>query len=361
MTEFFPLSWQDIEWRALWVLLLILLWPLISWLRTRGQASFPWLAAQDTAEQSVYYHSRIAAFMATQTAGSTQGKQRLAWLSPLQAGLRVSLLGLVLLALAGPFYWQSHPQSVSDSPPVRDVTLVVESSVSLVLEDYAENGQPLSRIAVLQQVLDEFVAALPHHRFSLILYADEAFTLMPMTADRNSLRAELPRLLPYLAGRTDQAMGEAMAMAIRNMHTDPNRSTTFEPLLVVVSDGLQARSRLSLADVIDYANASGIAIHTIGLGGQESLSAGRSSLIYQPLETASLQTLAADTGGRFVAVYDPAELRDAFSQLQVRARDGLVEQGEDWRQISLVHWPLSLALVVGLLLLASGWARMYLR
>lgn len=365
MTEFFSI-WQDVHWQAAWVLLLVVLWPMVRWLRQQSQARWPWLAEPATQAQPVFYHSKIAAFMATRGDQPVQSPGLIRWLMPLQTLLRTLLVILVLLALAGPIYWQALPQQVRQAEPIRDVTLVVESSVSLLLEDYAENDQPLSRVAVLQQVLDEFVAAMPQHRFSIILYADQAFTLMPMTADRNTVRAELPRLLPYLAGRTDQAMGEAMVLAIRTMLADTQRPKDYDPLLVVVSDGLQARSRLSLADVIEYAGLNDIAIHTIGLGGQQDLSTRSSGLIYQPLETASLQTLAADTGGQFVAVFDPNALRQAFAQLQLRAPEGVVEQGEQWRAVSLAHWPLMLALgVAGLLLLIHvlthyplrGWRR----
>lgn len=314
---------------------LLLVWFVWQALRQRRH----WLAPSQ--RKPVFFHPLIARFMCQ----TDKPKHSQSARNPLDYLPTVIML-LLVSALAQPQRDIQQPPQLS-AKPVRDIALVVESSVSFVLEDYRLNQQPATRMEVVKHVLDQFVAGLAQNRFSLLLYAEQAYTLVPMTADSQALRLNLQRLQPYLAGRTDEAMGEALGLALRDLaQADaglPKR------LIVLISDGLQQPSRLDLQRIVEYAQSLDVPIYTIGIGAGSQAADLRthSGLIYQALETDSLRFLAEQTGGQFFQVGGQQDLKRVLSDIE-RRQAAPYRQDEQPRhsQQDLSVWPLTLALIL---------------
>lgn len=193
--------------------------------------------------------------------------------------------------------------------------MVVETSVSMGLEDYQIGSEPASRLEAIKSVLDEFIAGMTGNRFSLILYAESAYTLMPLTSDGTTARLMLKRLMPYLAGRTDEATGEALGLALQQ--TEQATETTRNRVVVLISDGLTASSRLPLSEAVNYAQGLNVPIYTIDVGAEEDSADQReySGLIYQTLDSSPLQAIAEQTGGRYYRVGGQADLQTVLQQI----------------------------------------------
>ena len=301
VTNSFNLYFAQPEWFGL--LLLWVLWQ--AWRQARN-----WLTPGES--DAVFFHPNIAHFLRN-NGKNTPLPNRL----KLPRFLPLVIMLLLTSALAQPVRDIDQPPQLS-AQPVRDIALVLESSVSFVLEDYQLNAQPASRMSVVKQVLDEFISGLTQNRFSLLLYAQQAYTLVPMTADAQAIRLNLQRLQPYLAGRTDEAMGEALGLALRDITQQPEHSP--KRLVVLISDGLQQPSRISLDSIVDYAQSLDVPIYTIGIGAgsQAADLRSHSGLIYQPLETDSLRFLAEQTGGQFFQVGGQQDLKRVLSDIERR-------------------------------------------
>lgn len=261
------------------------------------------------AQTRVFRHSLI-----DQMGFVAQPIRRMHWGRWLLHLCRWLLLGLLTMALAEPVYKVELPPE-PQTKTVRDIVLVVETSVSMGLEDYQVSGQPASRLDAIQSVLDPFVAQLRGNRFSLILYADAAYTLMPLTSDTTTTRMMLKRLIPYLAGRTDEATGEALGLALQQ--TEKATETTQNRVVVLISDGVTRASRVPLTEVVNYAQGLNIPIYTIGVGGEAASADQRtySGLIYQTLDASPLQALAEQTGGRYYQVGGREDLQTVLQQI----------------------------------------------
>lgn len=322
-------------------------WPFV-------QAIWPnaWRPSGQAGQMPVFFHPKIDQFMAdssqTDFASTTQKRDlsRRVLISLLKIGLMLSLL----VALAQPQRLiEQAPQA--NSQPVRDIALVLESSVSFVLEDYELQGQPTSRMEVVKAVLDEFVQGLSDNRFSLALYAEQAYTLVPMTFDNQVMRANLQRLQPYLAGRTDQAVGEALGLALREVAQAEQTDSIQKRLVVLVSDGVQTPSRIDLDSIIEYANHLSVPIYTIGIGAGAAIPAENptSGLIYQALQTRELKKLAEQTQGQFYQVGGPDDLQSVLRSIEQTEGVQRTPTSETrWQTQPLYFTPLALAL--GLLL-----------
>lgn len=253
-------------------------------------------------------------------------QQRAVWVS-LQV-FRSLIVTALLVALAQPFAEEER----SPQPPEktqRELVFVIESSASLLLPDYQLQAQSVPRIEAVKQVLDRFMAGLVGNRFGLVVYAEQAYSLLPLTMDHEAARLSLLRLKPYMAGRTDEAMGEALGLALEqnrqlSVLTEPEviakrkeKVPARKRVVVLISDGLSRSSRLKIDEAINYAQQMQIPVYTIGVGASSESADTRKfrGLIYQPLEEESLKKIAEETGGRYFRVDGREQLENVLQQI----------------------------------------------
>jgi Ca-activated chloride channel family protein len=185
-----------------------------------------------------------------------------AWLAA--PGLRAPLLlqalafGLLVTALAQP---RESGEAITPPPQGRDIALVIDSSLTMSLQDFDLQGKPVSRMAMLRQVLGDFVQARAHDRFALLVFGTQAALLTPPTFDQAHVLAQLQRLQVGVAG-DDTALGDALGLALK-----PLRQAQLRPAIILVSDGEPSNSgELSPAEAVAVARQLGVAIHTLQIG-----------------------------------------------------------------------------------------------
>jgi len=329
------------EWFAGWGGLALL----ALWHRFRpGQTDWQQVAQ---AQAMVFRHSLI-----DRMAFRTPPVKAIRWQQLLLHLLRWLLLGLLITALAEPVYQVELPPE-SQTKTVRDIVMVVETSVSMGLEDYQVSGISATRLDAIKAVLDQFILGMRGNRFSLILYAESAYTLMPLTSDNHTTRLMLKRLRPYLAGRTDEAIGEALGLALKQ--TERATETTQNRVVVLISDGMTRDSRIPISEAINYAQGLNVPIYTIGVGGEQASADQRefSGLLYQTLEASPLKTIAEQTGGRYYRIGGREDLQAVLAQIdQTEGVEVPVTSAKfQWR--SLVNELLVLSF--GVFMLYFGW------
>lgn len=323
------LLWQDIQWQQPeWFWLLLALPLLMLW-----QIRYP--TGQDDANALVkrgqirVRHSFFEQMTAEQSAQkinieqgrSAQTVRRLPlWLQ----GLRMGLLASLLVVLAQPQI-ALPPEPKPQQKTVRDVLFVVESSASFLLDDYQVNGQNQSRMEAVKSVLDSFIAGLPGNRFAITVYAQEAFNLMPLSSDQAGARLYLQRLRPYLAGRTDEGISEALGLALQQTQTAQSLALQsaqdaqeqMKRVLILISDGDNLPPRLPIDSALAYAKLLGVPIYTVGVGAQDKAADKRqfTGLIYQALKSDTLQWIAQETGGRYFEVGNSAQLNQVLQEI----------------------------------------------
>lgn len=247
----------------------------------------------------------------------------------LQQSLRSVLLFLLIVALAQPVTRSSNSLQLPDMTQ-RDLVFVLESSASFMLTDYQQAGESVSRMQAVKSVLESFISELNGDRFGIVLYAEQAYSLLPLTSDHLAARVSLQRLQPYLAGRTDEAMSEALGLALQSNRgfsvlTDkegaPNPTSAATDVtqraVILISDGLSQPSRLPLEQAINYAQQQKIPVYTIGVGAQSAKADNRAytGLLYQTLESDSLQRIATQTGGHYFQIGGERELQEVLHKI----------------------------------------------
>lgn len=218
-----------------------------------------------------------------------------------QSQWRMALCWCVLvLALCRP-QWQEAP--LIHYQASRDLILAVDLSDSMRTQDMLDEGEQRDRLSAVRQQIAQLIGERPGDRIALIVFADHAYLLSPLTQETRALLA-LTRELDFdLVGRTT-ALGEAILLA--RQHADPARPTA----LLLVTDGRNTAGNADPLTEARRAAAAGIRLYTLGVGADPDTfasplgGADPSAELDEPL----LQQLAELGHGRYFRARSQADL-----------------------------------------------------
>ena len=247
---------------------------------------------------------------------------------------------LIVLALTRPQFVEPPIEKVE---PQRDLLLALDLSQSMDTRDFpSADGSLEARVDAVRKVVADFVARRGGDRIGLIAFGDAPYPLVPFTMDHKTVHAVIAETLPGMAGpRT--ALGDAIGLAIKMFET----TTVPEKVLIVLTDGKDTASRMPPAKAAQIAKQKNVVIHTVGIGDPKATGEDK-------LDTATLQKIAADTGGRYFFGGDQTQLSAIYDTLDtITPQD---QKNLSWRpRIDLFHWPLTAAIsVLALFYLISG-------
>lgn len=222
------------------------------------------------------------------------------------------VLACLVLALAQPVRTGSR---IPDPPAQRDITFIVDASVSMLLRDYILDGERIDRMSFLKRFLDRFVSRLQGDRISVIVFGDSAYTLLPLTDDQVLTRRMLARIKTTMAGRFN-ALGEAITLAVKEADKNPQRRR----ILVLFTDADSSTDNLSPTAAAELARESELPLYTIAIGAASYDAAEEelAGLIYHPANIALLQELATITGATSYQAGDNSALEEAINDIDQR-------------------------------------------
>lgn len=253
--------------------------------------------------------------------------------SRLQMVAAVVVWALVVFALAQPLRLGAPVEQVKAA---RDVVLAIDISGSMDAQDFEDaSGQRLQRLAAVKQVLTEFIAGRDGDRMGLIVFGSKAYVQAPLTEDLETILTLLERTQVGMAG-PKTALGDAIGLSIRTFEA----SEIEQRLLILLSDGSDTTSAVSPVNAAEIAASEGVEIFTIGVGDPDATGENR-------VDLAALEDIARRTGGAYFYASDGealAAVYDRIDELAPRETETLSYRPRR----SLAHWPLGLALLIGL-------------
>lgn len=179
-------------------------------------------------------------------------------------------------------------------------------SLGLVIDNSASMREKRQKVgaAALQLVK----ASNPQDEVFIVNFSDSAYLDCPFT---NSI-PKLQEALAHIDSRGTTAMRDAIAMSINYMKSNAKRD---KKILLVVSDGDDNLSELTLEQLIRQAQQAEVLIYAIGLLGEEDRGSARQA-------QKALDTITEATGG---APYYPKELTEV-DQIALRVAHELRNQ-----------------------------------
>jgi Ca-activated chloride channel family protein len=233
-------------------------------------------------------------------------------------------------------------QQLPDPPQQRDIVFIVDTSVSMVLRDYVLDGKRLSRMNLLKGLLSRFIQELHGDRVSIIVFADNAYTLVPLTSDAGLVQRMLQRIEIGMAGRSS-AIGDGIALAIKQA----KQASDHRRVLVLMTDADQPSGYISPETAARIAAKEKLPLYTIAIGAgsyeaEEKLTSG---LIYHPADLALLKSLARSTGAKSYQASDARTLQQAIADIEQREKVPALTTPGFYRE-PLYLWPLLPGLLI---------------
>ncbi|KPA21557.1 von Willebrand factor type A domain protein [Shimia sp. SK013] len=208
---------------------------------------------------------------------------------------------LLVLGLARP---EQLGQLSTIEKAARDLVIAVDISGSMDARDMKDtNGEPQQRLAVVKDVVGEFIEARAGDRVALVVFGTRAFVQTPFTEDLAVVRDLLDATTVGMAG-PHTAIGDAIGLAIRTFET----SEVDQRLMVLLSDGADTSSRMSPVNAAEIAADRGVKIFTVGVG--DPSGSGDDKVDLQALED-----IARRTGGAFYFASGRDGLQDIYDEI----------------------------------------------
>jgi len=222
-----------------YLLLLLLILPLLAWLKGR--------------------HGQGSAFLYS----SVDLVRPISGVSRSRAGS--ILLSLRWLALAAFIIALAQPRLIKGETEIKasgiDIVVALDLSGSMASEDFIVNGERISRIDLAKQVLGDFINKRPNDRIGLVAFAGRAYTACPVTLDHDYLRKNLERLhLGLIEDRT--AIGSALATSVNRLRDLKSKSR----IVILMTDGQNNAGKIPPLVAADAAQAMSVKVYTVGVG-----------------------------------------------------------------------------------------------
>ena len=226
-------------------------------------------------------------------------------------------LGLALLVVA-----MARPQKGLAESRVRaeavDIVLLVDVSTSMRAEDFSTATRTMDRLDAAKQVIGTFADARSSDRLGLVAFSAMPYTVSPLTLDHGWL---LQRLQTLETGMIEDgtAIGDALASAVNRLRESKAKSK----VVVLLTDGINNRGRLSPENAAQAARALAIKVYTIGAGAPGLVPFrvtdpfGHQRVIQQPseIDEGTLQRIAEITGARYFRATEMKGLKRVYEEI----------------------------------------------
>ena len=316
-----------------WLLLLLLLVPLLAFLR--GQPG----------------GSPTVVFSSTDALRSL-GKRVQSRAGNFLTGLFFCALALLIIALARPQKGKSMTQVEASG---IDIMLLLDVSRSMQAEDFTIGNQAASRISVVKKVSEEFLEQRPNDRLGIVAFAGRPYLVSPLTLDHPWLLQNMDRVRIGLV-EDGTAIGSAIASAANRLRGDKNAKSR---VIILLTDGDNNAGKISPTTAAEAARAIGCKIYTIGAGsdgvaqvptGQRDPFGRKVYAQAEPLDATALKQIAEIGNGQFFRATDTHSLEEIYKQIDKLEKASFsMKQYRQYRDL----FPWFLAAGAGLLLLQT--------
>lgn len=320
-----------------WFLLLLLLVPLIAWLRgQRGAAA-------------------ALVFSSTATLQAL-GKRSASNAGAIMRGLLYLALAIFIIALARPRLGKSLTEVEASG---IDIMVVLDVSGSMLTKDFTVGGESATRIDAIREVTRNFIDSRPNDRIGIIAFAGRPYVVSPLTLDHDWLLQNLERVRIGLV-EDGTAIGSAMASAANRLTDKKSKSRA----IVLLTDGENNAGKIPPNTAAEAIKALHIQLYAIGAGingiapvpifdqnNGRPITDASGNMIYQnqrvEFNEAGLKEVAQIAGGHFFRATDTDSLENIYGDIDKLEKSTIaVKKYQQYRDL----FPACLMAGAGLLL-----------
>jgi Ca-activated chloride channel family protein len=268
---------------------------------------------------------------------------------PATVGLRAAAVALLALALA-------RPQDANDRQETEmsgiDIVLTLDVSGSMEADDLEPN-----RLEAAKEVTRDFIGRRRNDRIGAVIFAENAYTLCPLTLDYSILSTMIADLKLGVIDDKATAIGNAVGMSLNRLRKSDAKSK----VVILLTDGASNAGNLPPDQATAFAKTLGIKVYTILVGQRDETQAASGFDFFKnpifrtrstPVNPELLKRMSEETGGAFFEATDKRSLVLSFHAiLDALERSRIADRGVIYGEVFTTYlWPALILAALDLLL-----------
>jgi Ca-activated chloride channel family protein len=226
-------------------------------------------------------------------------------------------LALIILCLARP---QRNQERLEQSSEGIDITLIVDVSESMLLEDIKPN-----RLEAAKNVAHTFIRGRLHDRIGIVVFSGDAYGLVPLTTDYNILHEYIDEINAGMIQTGGTAIGSALAVTVNRMRDSPFTSK----VAILISDGDNTAGNIDPITSAQLAQVYGIKVYSIVVGTEGRLpykdDDGKIQYVENTIDERILRQIAQIGEGKFYRASNTVDLEEIFTQINTYEKAKITE------------------------------------
>ena len=283
--------------RRPYFLLLLLLVPLLAWLKGRRGAAPAFVYSSVHLVRNLFQPRRVQA-------------------GAFLAAMRWLALFLFIIALAQPRLTKSETRVTASGV---DIVVALDMSGSMISEDFEVRGQRVNRFNMARAVLRGFIDKRPNDRIGLVVFATQPFIATPLTLDHDFLEQDLDRLKIGDIDENRTAIGSALATAVNRLRDLKAKSKS----VILMTDGQNNSGKIAPLSAAEAAQALAVKVYTIGVGTRGMapmpvfFGGQRVGERMEPvdIDEDTLQKIAQQTGGKYYRADNAERFQAIYAEI----------------------------------------------
>ena len=239
--------------------------------------------------------------------------------------LRAFILSLLIIGLSSPVKTE---EIILDNSKGHEISLILDASGSMNRFD---------KFKTVKAIMIDFISKRKTDKLALSVFADFAYTVVPLTYDKKSVIKMLDNIEIGVAGRRKTALYEALFLSSKLF----NNSKSKERIAILLTDGKDNTDSVPLDMAIERAKDNKIKVYTVAVGDKKDYNAE------------VLKYIANSTGAKFFSANSYESIQNIYKQINQLEKSEININKYD-KKTYYFHYPLTLALV---LLLIYFWRK----
>lgn len=233
---------------------------------------------------------------------------------PIKITLEMLALALIIIAFARPWGGVKDEKTVKEG---IEVVIAVDASNSMLASSTADE-KGIDRMRTAKLILEKLINHLDNDRVGLIVYAGDAYTLIPVTSDYVSAKMFLNSIDPSQIDNQGTNITAAIDMATKSFSEDKKIGKA----IILITDAEDLEDANSVMDAAKNAARNGIQLDVVGLGSTTAVPIPLKRGGYlidaetgQPVTTALNEELATSIASAGKGIYVNASNKEALNEL----------------------------------------------
>lgn len=246
-----------------------------------------------------------------------------------------------MIAIAEPYRYPHNKKKVIDICLTFDVSY---SMISFI--DYKPN-----RLEASKKIISNLIDEIDDARFGLVVFASQAFELVPMTFDKNIVKINIQKLNEqtfYPGFYEATAIGDALYYSYKSLS---NSNDVKEKIIILATDGDNNSGIFKPWLIADSAKTKNIRIYTIAIGKNglvESINpfTGSTVVTFSNFNEALLKEIAYKTNANYYNAENPEDFKKILKEIYELERTKIDIPDDNKILISDIFFQISLLFIL---------------